>query len=232
MSDEPAVSVILPVYDGEPYLAQAIDSVLGQAHRPYELIVVDDGSTDGSASVAARYGAPLRLVRQAHAGGAAALNRGVELATGRYLAFIDADDLWQPDKLRLQLDAFARQPPPDLVFGHVLQFHSPELPAALKARIHCPPEPQPGRSALCLLARRDTCLRVGPYATGFRTGWFIDWYMRAMDLGLRSVMLPDVVARRRLHGANLGLRDRDGRMDYTRVLKAGLDRRRGQAPPP
>jgi glycosyltransferase involved in cell wall biosynthesis len=96
------VSVVVTVYDGRPFVEEAVDSVLGQDYGDFELLVVDDGSRDGSAeAVAARRDPRLRLVRRPHLGRAAALNHAVGLARGRYLAILDADDLALPGRLEL-----------------------------------------------------------------------------------------------------------------------------------
>src|SRR5581483_6264857 len=123
----PLVSVILPVYNGEKYLAAALDSVRAQTHRSFEIIVVDDGSTDGSAAVAARY-PEVKYAYQSNGGISAARNCGIRLAVGDVFALLDADDLWLPDKLERQLAALYGAAAPDLVFGHVREFISPELP--------------------------------------------------------------------------------------------------------
>lgn len=90
------VSVVMPCYNGERFVAVAIDSVLAQTHPDVELIVIDDGSTDGSLDVIRRYGDQLRLITQANQGPSAARNRGIYSATGEYVAFLDADDWWEP----------------------------------------------------------------------------------------------------------------------------------------
>jgi len=220
------VSVVIPVFDGEKYLAAAIESILGQTVPPAAIIVVDDGSSDGSRAVAESFGSSVRCIARTHAGGAATLNHGIEVVATELIAFLDADDLWLPTKLEAQLAELAARPEIDLVFGHVQQFLSPDLTPERAARLICPTEPQPGRYASALLARRAVFDLVGLLATDLRTGWFIDWSMRAVDLGVRHVMLPEVVVKRRIHGQNLGLRDKDGRVDYLEVLKRVVERRR------
>lgn len=101
--DQPLVSVVIPVYNGERYLAQAIESVLAQTWPHVELIVVDDGSTDGSAGIIAGYGPRLVAVRQENRGVAAARNAGMERATGRFIALLDQDDWWRPEKAERQV---------------------------------------------------------------------------------------------------------------------------------
>ncbi|APZ93194.1 glycosyltransferase family 2 protein [Fuerstiella marisgermanici] len=99
------VTVVMPVYNGESHLAEAIDSALGQIACTVEIIVIDDGSTDASASIIQAYGAPIRYIKQANAGPAAARNLGVSMASYPWIAFLDADDIWEPNKLQLQLKA-------------------------------------------------------------------------------------------------------------------------------
>jgi len=109
------VSVVIPAYNYGRYLAEAIDSALAQTYPPLEIIVVDDGSTDHTAEVIASYGRRVRGVFQANAGVSAARNTGIDVARGEYLAFLDADDVWYPRKLELQMARFEADPSLGLV---------------------------------------------------------------------------------------------------------------------
>ncbi|HJU03920.1 MAG TPA: glycosyltransferase [Nitrospiraceae bacterium] len=102
-SPPPRVSVVIPLYNGERFIGDTLDGVLAQTFRDYEIIVVDDGSTDGSAEVVRRYGEAVRYVSQANAGVSAATNRGITLARGDLIALLDNDDVWLPDKLKTQV---------------------------------------------------------------------------------------------------------------------------------
>jgi glycosyltransferase involved in cell wall biosynthesis len=226
MDKDPLVSVIIPVYNGERYLAEAIESVLTQPYRPIEVMVVDDGSTDGSAEVVKRYAPTVQYVFQSHSGAGAARNQGINLAQGDFLAFLDADDLWVKDKLTRQMTVFCDDRSLDIVFGQVQQFRSPDLDDQLKRRILGDGEVMPGYHPGTMLIRRDAFFRVGPFQTHWRVGEFIDWYLRAMEQGLKAFLLPEVVMKRRLHADNLGTRERKLQIDYVRILKASLDRRR------
>jgi len=224
--DTPLVSVVIPVYNCEQYLAEAIESVLVQTYWPIEIIVVDDGSTDSSADVAQRFPPPVRYRFQPHSGAGAARNRGIDQAQGSFFAFLDADDLWVEDKLARQRAAFDDDAELDMVFGHVRHFHSPELDEDSRKRIPYPAEIMPGYSHATMLIARDAFLRVGLFETNYQVGEFIDWYLRAIEKGLKSMMLPEIVMKRRLHAANIGIRERRSQTDYVRILKASLDRRR------
>ena len=225
MNHNPLISVIIPVYNGEAYLAEAIESVLRQTYRPIKLIVVDDGSTDGSAEVAQRF-LEVRYCFQPQSGAAAARNRGTSLAQGTFLAFLDADDLWTSQKLTRQLAVFENNPALDMLFAQVKPFHSPELDEETKKRLPIPAHIMPGYHPGTMLIKRDAFFRVGQFEPRWRVGEFIDWYAKAMELGLKSQMLPEVLMKRRLHTTSLGTRERKSQTDYLRILKAALDRRR------
>lgn len=105
VSSLPTVSVITPCYNGTRYLRETIESVLAQTHSVLEMIVVDDGSTDDSAAVAESFGPPVRVIRQANQGESVARNVGMDAARGDWIAFLDADDLWKPEKIERQLHA-------------------------------------------------------------------------------------------------------------------------------
>lgn len=223
----PLISVVITVYDCARYLAAAIDSVLSQTYRPVELIVVDDGSEDGSGEVARRFLPALNYVFQLHEGMGAARNRGVALAQGTFLAFLDADDLSPLDRLDRQMAAFMRDPTLEAVYGHVREFLSPDLDPASTKRLRRAAERIPGRLAGALLIKKDAFLRVGLFNTTLKVGIGMDWSARASEQKLKGLMLPEIVMERRLHSGNNGLREKEWRNQYVQVLKAALDRRRG-----
>lgn len=228
----PLISVMIGAYNAEPYLAEAIDSVFAQTHRPLELIVVDDGSTDGTADVARSYGDRLVFASQENRGNGGARNTAVGLARGEYFAFLDADDRFVPDKLERQLAALDADPDLDVVFGHVEEFVSPELDAQTRARVRAPAAVQPWMAPNLMLIRRASFEQVGAFSETLKVGVTVDWFARAEEAGLRRLMLPGVVLERRLHTQNNGLRHADKRSQYIHVLKAALDRRREMAVSP
>jgi glycosyltransferase involved in cell wall biosynthesis len=224
MNDISLISVIIPVYNGDKYLAEAIESVLAQTDFRFDVIIVDDGSTDNTGKVAESFGSLVRYYYQINSGPGAARNKGISLALGDFISFLDADDLWTPDKMKQQWMAFEADPHLDMVFGHIRQFYSPELTQAEKDRINIPVDIMPGHHAGTMLIKKESFLRVGLFKKEF--GEFIDWYARAKDLNLKSIMLPDVLMKRRIHRTNLGILQRKQRSGYVNVLKAALDRRR------
>jgi len=214
--------VVIPVWNGGRFLAGAVESVLNQTYPPREVIVVDDGSTDGSAEMAKSFGALVRYYFQTRSGAAAARNQGVELAGGDFISFLDADDIWIKDKLARQMKSFEDNPELDMVFGNVRQFFSRASGTVFNEK----PEIIPGYVPGTMLIKRASFLQAGRFSTQWRVGEFIDWYLRAVELGLKSFLVPYVVLMRRIHDANMGIRERTSRSDYVKIVKASLDRRR------
>jgi len=105
--NRPELTVVIPVYNQAQYVHQSIDSVLGQTARDFETIVVDDGRLDHTTNVIASYGARIRTIRKPNGGGASALNAGIKMARGEWIAWLSADDVWDPAKLALQMNVAA-----------------------------------------------------------------------------------------------------------------------------
>jgi glycosyltransferase involved in cell wall biosynthesis len=222
------ISVVIPVFNGAAHITEAIDSVIGQTLPPDEIIVVDDGSDDSTPDLIRRYEDRVSYLRQPRQGPGAARQRGIRESKGEFLAFIDADDLWLPNKLQLQKHAFDENPSLDLVFGHMRQFLSAEIPAENAARFACDDAIQPSPLISCMLARRSAFDRVGPLRTDLKAE-FVDWYLRAQELGLRMRILDQLLVKRRIHASNFTRTNRDVRTEYLQTLKASLDRRRAKA---
>ena len=221
------VSVIIPVRDGARYIVSAIESVLGQTRPPAEVLVIDDGSRDGTKDIVSQLCAcGVRLIRQRPAGAAAARNHGVKLARYDLFAFLDADDLWTSIKLEQQCAELQSDPALDMVFGHVRQFVSPDLEPAKRSRLRCPQESACSPHIGTMLVRRRSFERVGLFETEWSIGEFLAWYARAQLLGLREKMIPAVLLERRLHRTNQGVLKRSERGDYVRVIKKILECRR------
>jgi glycosyltransferase involved in cell wall biosynthesis len=223
------VSVVIPVFDGARYLDATLDSVFAQTHRPIEVIVVDDGSTDDTPAVLARRPeAPPELVviRQANAGAAAARNAGIALARGDFIALQDADDLWVPDKLAHQLAHLAAHPEHGYVAALVQSFLEPGVARPAWVTDAQLAEPRVGGVGN-LLVRADVMRRVGPFSADDPTDF--DWSKRAQDLGVTAGVVPEALLLRRVHDANLSYR-----LDTNRIrlagLRAAIERQRGRAP--
>jgi glycosyltransferase involved in cell wall biosynthesis len=221
------VSVVIPAHNSERYILPALDSILAQKHRPLEILIVDDGSTDCTRQIVRGYAPEVRLIEQEQRGHPAARNAGIRAASGEFLGFLDHDDLWSPNKLSRQIDRFERNPALDLVFGHIQNFFTPEMPPQERKRVAVPLQPLPGLLQGSMLARRRSFDRVGPFSEKRAIGDFIDWYGRAMVARMNIEMLPETLVYRRIHADNFQRAHQHQRREYLRAVKDLLDRRRG-----
>ncbi|HUK10393.1 MAG TPA: glycosyltransferase family A protein [Stellaceae bacterium] len=219
-------SVIVPCYNAAAYLQCALESIFSQRRRPDEVIVVDDGSTDGSDLIASRFGSRIRYHLQAPAGEGAARNCGLRLAGGEYISFLDADDLWPNTAFAALLHHLEANPDLDLAYGLVEQFISPELDETARVGIHCPPGAKAARLCGSTLFRRRAFDRIGQFNPSFKYGSIMDWMARFEERGLASGLVNEIVLVRRIHETNLGTLEKHHRSDHTRILKASLDHRR------
>ena len=225
---KPLISCIVPVFNGERYLAEALESIFTQTYRPLEVIVVDDGSTDTTAGVTARYGDHITYIWQANAGPAAARNRGVDAAAGPFIAFLDADDLWNEEKLARQMARFDVQPELELCLSYAQNFWAPEkMEEEERLGDHRFVQPLRVYSLVAMLVRREVFDAVGPFDPSLRMGEDNDWFMRVVEADTVIESIPDVLIYRRMHESNMS-RDRALMFDLLpRIIKASLNRRRG-----
>ena len=164
LAGSPRVSCIIPAYNAEGLVRETIESALAQTLAPCEIIVMDDGSTDRTAEVVAALPPPVRLLRQANAGHRVARNVAASVATGELFAFLDADDLWEPEKLRLQVELLRSAPPATVVFAHAQNFWSGEVAAeGERLRDQWVARPFPALFASTMLIARDLFERVGGF---------------------------------------------------------------------
>ncbi len=201
------VTFIVPVRDGAAYLGECLDSIFAQTVAPLEVVVVDDGSTDASAAIAESRPGPVRCLRQPPSGPGAARNRGVATARGALLAFLDADDLTEPQRLARQLACFTADPDLQLCDGWAKNFWSPEVAPA--DRQGAPQErhthgdaPKPGM-IITWLVRREVFDLVGGFDEARTLGEDGEWRDRVDQAGLRTATVDAVLARRRLHPGNV-----------------------------
>ncbi len=221
MSDR-LVSVVVPVHNRESFLREALDSVYAQDYKPFEVIVVDDGSTDGSPQIAQSY-PDVRYLWQENAGPAAARNRGIEAARGEIVAFVDSDDIVLPHKLSTQA-------------GYLIAHPDVAATLARQEWIIPPPDAVPdvvwgdldGVPAASIVIRKAALLEVGCFNPTLRGPEDTDLLMRLREGGHRFLVLPEIVMRRRYHGDNLVAGHRETPMPFE-LLKAKLDRDRARA---
>ena len=231
MAGEPLhVSVIIPVFNGETFLPDAVASVLAQEDPDLEIIIVDDGSTDRTEEIVRRFVGNIRYLRQANQGPAAARNRGLEVAQGNVIAFLDADDLWPHDKLKLQLGYLTDDPLMEMVTGYVqmlrLSESSPDGPAFEDSA-----DSNLSVNLGASVFRKSAFDRVGLFDEGMRYSEDVDWFMRARESGIRMIVIEEVTLYYRLHNQNMTLQKNPVELNVLRALKKSLDRRRGNGGP-
>ena len=224
MTKTAPVSAIIPLFNGRRFIRQAIESILAQELRPREIIVVDDGSTDGGNSQCSDY-PEVRLICQPNRGEAAARNRGIRESTQPLIAFLDQDDLWLPQKLAFQVQKLEVDPSVDMVFGqhrifvegNAQWFRRDLLGQTLTAEL-------PGT----LVIRRTVFERVGFYREDMSLGSDIDWICRANDAGISVHLVEEVLLLRRVHQANASRDQALFTNGLLRLARASARRKRGQ----
>jgi glycosyltransferase involved in cell wall biosynthesis len=218
----PAVSVVIPVRDGERYIGDALESVEAQRYESAETIVVDDGSSDRSAAIARLHDA--RVIGGERCGVGHARNLGVVAARGELIAFLDADDLWTRGSLSLRLAYLETRPELGFVFGRIQEFVDLATPPRLRRGLVT--DERVGTMST-FIVRRAVFAKVGMFDESLVIGEDLDWIARVQDGGIRRGYIDQVCALRRLHPASTTALDPDlTRRSLTRVIHTSLNRRR------
>ena len=222
------ISCVIPAYNAERYLREAIDSAFAQTYQPIEVLVVDDRSTDHTREIVESYGAQVRYLHQANAGPAAARNRGLIEARGDFIAFLDADDLWHTEKLERQWSRLHQREELAYCVTHCQNFWVPELKEEEERyQNHRICRPMPGYVTGTLFAPRAAFETVGPFNENLAHGDSTDWFLRAAERRLLGDLIPEVLMYRRLHSMNRSrLLAPNSREQYLELIKKNLDTRR------
>lgn len=234
----PLVSVIMPAYNARPYIGQAIRSVLDQDYPNLELIVIDDGSRDGTPELARSFGERVRVFERTNGGPAAARNFGFSVARGELIAFLDADDVWLPGKLSMQVDYLRANPDVGFVFSNFLRWF-----ARPDGTFDPPPAPRDDPALgvvvsehsgwiygellfdnivhiITALIRRPVLDAVGGFDEGLRTGEDYDFWLR-ISRRFRADKLNRTLAWYRMHPQSITCVPRPENNEY-RVLRKTL----------
>jgi len=214
LASQPLVSVIIPIYNGEKFLQSTLESVFAQTYSNIEVIVVDDGSTDNSSSIAKSF-PDVRYIGQKNMGVSTARNRGIEFAAGDYIALLDADDLWDPKKIELQISYMEQNPDIDMTGTKTKNFLDlgTILPVWLQKNENW--ELVEYINSSSIVARRNVFKTVGKFDETLPSGEDTDWFWRAKEAGITSIVLENVMVKRRFHGNNLSwkyMRERKERL--------------------
>jgi glycosyltransferase involved in cell wall biosynthesis len=210
----PYVSVIVPAYNSALYIVAALNSVLEQTYRDFEIIVIDDGSTDETRAIAERYrDRGVRVIWQPNAGPTAARNRGLTIAKGKLIALLDSDDLWEPTYLETMVQFLALHPETSIAFPDVLYFGISKFAGRRFQEVYPPNVPITfsklvrGVSHVCLDAtlRREVFDRVGFFDEKIWSAGDFDFWLRALHAGCRIEPVEKVLVKYRRHSSSMSL---------------------------
>lgn len=223
-SSLPLVSCIVPVHNGAEFLADALGSIVEQDYPAIEVIVIDDGSVDDSVEVAQSF-EQVRLFQHANCGNAAARNRGIDVAQGEYLAFLDQDDLWARDKISCQVEAM--QANPELLYCYgMTEFFLQQQPSPAWFQDKLLEGSHAGFGPGVLLAHRLAFERLGRFDENLNTTSDVEWFVQATEQAAPCKMLPQVMLRKRVHDAAQSSKTRMYHPELLKVLRRSIARRR------
>lgn len=219
------ISVIIPAYNAEKYLSDAIESVLKQTIAVDEIIVVDDGSADGTKTIAQGFNGIVQYVYQENKGVAAARNKGLNLAKGEFITFIDADDIWVKNKIELQMQLLKKTPEVEMLIGFLQRVYKESAGASFKVF----DGDESGIFVLQLgstLIRREVFKKVGKFDEEMALSEDLDWFLRCREVGIDVEVHEDVVQFYRQHEKNITKNRRVTNSFMLKAFKKSLERRR------
>jgi len=225
MAEDPFfVSVIIPVYNADRFLLEAVESVRQQVYKPMEIIIVDDGSTDDSAEFIRNLGDDIHYLYQEHRGPSAARNQGLAMARGNVIAFLDADDIWPQGRLQLQLERLLQDPNLEVVMGRT-QYFGLLSAHRRKIRFEGPDNTAIIMSLGSAVIRISTFEKVGNFDESLPNQEDLDWFLRAREKGVLMLILKHITLQYRMHEGNYS-RTQSSEQGLMRVLKKSVIRRK------
>lgn len=236
--DHPLVSVVIPVYNREKFIADALQSIFDQDYEPLEIIVVDDGSTDCTAEIVRSFQKIRYFYQPRHgvAGPAAARNRGLQETKGDLISFLDSDDIWLSEKTRLQVNYLQTNPDKGFVLCRLKNFieKGAATPAWLDERIKRNVADDHLASFIpsTLMARRSVFEKVGNFDPSFVLGDDTDWFLRAREAAVPMGVIPEVLLRRRIHDSNLSHLMNDSELipkNVMKIVKTSIERKKASS---
>lgn len=220
----PALSVVVPVFNGEQFIREAVENIISQDYPSLEIIVVDDGSTDNTADIITQFPYEIRYFKQGNSGPAAARNRGIKEAQGDYIAFLDVDDLWPKNNLFMLVKELSSDNDIEVVHGYAqLAFLNP---AGHTYEYSGSPIGSFPYYVGAALYRRAAFTRVGLFDPTLRYGEDTDWFLRAQELKTGIKRLEDITLIVRRHGKNMTYIKDAVELSQLRVFKKSLERMR------
>ncbi|MBU3637346.1 glycosyltransferase family A protein [Polynucleobacter sp. es-MAR-4] len=223
--NELSVSVIIPAYNGELYICEAIESALRQTIKPLEILVVDNGSSDRTESFVSKFHG-VRYIRTETANVGAARQLGVNQSLGNFVAFLDQDDVWLAHKTEMQLDYLNKNPDKGAVIGLQSIFLEPGVDKPHWLKESFIRRALPGYLPSALMVRRDMFNASGGFDTNFLMASDVDWFFNAHQNGVSVGMVDCVVVEKRIHGHNDSYNVSKSQNEILRVIKRSLILRR------
>ncbi len=222
------ISCIVTSFNSEKYIVEAVNSILEQTYKHTEIIIADGGSTDNTQEVIEKFNSDINFVTQKTLSPAATRNLGFQYSKGDYIAFLDADDLWHPEKLTRQMNCFITNPEIELCITYAEIFWSEDLK---NERVFFKNHPRsksiPGYATTTLLAKKNVFEKTGEFNNNL---WFTDaaeWFIRAKELGLKIHVIEEPLTFHRMHRSNLTKRkSEESREEFLALVKSVLDRKK------
>ena len=222
---DPLVSVVIPVFNGEKYLRETIETVLEQDYKPIEILVIDDGSTDQSASIARSF-SEVHYSHHENQGNARARNKGVQLARGEWIALLDQDDLWAKQKIRRHVEFHLKYPELQYTISHFKMFLSPGMERPKWCREELLTQGHADFSPSSLVCRKDLFRIVGTFDPALKSSSDADWFFRAKDLKVPMTVIPEILVYRRVHKANQSMHVRQTHSELLKIIHHSIQRKR------
>lgn len=223
--DNPLVSVIIIVKNGERFLASAIDSVLKQNYQPLEIILVDGHSTDKTPEIARSY-PDVQYIQQQKSGVSDAYNLGINCANGKLVSFLSHDDFWTPDKLTTQVEYMIQHPEIQYTIAKIKFFLEPGTIPPAGFRKELLEGTHVGRIMETLVARKSVFEKVGKFNTKLSIAGDVDWYSRAGDQQIPMAVIPKVLLHKRIHDRNTALNVNGNNQNLLELLRQSVHRKK------
>lgn len=215
--NKPLTSVIIPVYNGENYIQEALESVFQQDYQALEVIVIDDGSTDKTQEIIKNTNLNIKYVYQENQGASAARNHGLKIAQGKYIAFLDADDLWHPQALNIQFQCLNKYPDAEIVLGKTQLVDFTNVPID---------EPCFVLHLASAVYEKSVFNQVGLLDENLDYSDDLDWFNRAREQNINIIKHEHTVLFYRQHDRNMTKQKTCQELKILKVLKKSLNRRR------
>jgi glycosyltransferase involved in cell wall biosynthesis len=222
------VTVIMPVYNGEKFIAEAIKSVINQQYHNLEILVIDDGSTDKTAEVVAQFKDEIQYIYQKNSGPAFARNQGINAAKGELIAFLDCDDLWTENKLTVQVNYLSQHPEIQYVIAKMSSFLEPgdTIPPGFRQELLEKDAVAPIPSTL--VVRKSLFDTIGKFNPNLNIADDVDWFARCQDAKIQMSIIDEVLLYKRVHSSNLSLNATNNNQNLLKVLRNSIQRKRQQ----